>query len=292
MQKASLEVRNPFVLLQLSFNTLTSHPVLLFPFSILAFVQFFVLELLYFVPRYPLVLFFGPILKKMGGETFLHYPNNYALLSKWFHGLQIPIYIFLTSFILGTVIGLVYLLDSKKEVTLQKAFQRARSSYIHLVAIAFIVVFVLKVVAVGYNWILERALVISSTTGIASVVKQVVLVSSPVGNLLLTCLVTALFAFVLPIIVIEKKNVLNALKLNFLRIGASFWTLLGIAFLSGLLYLPILFLQHPRLLELISLNPEARGSVLIIGVLLMIVIDALLYTAVTIYYLSKKRTAS
>ena len=60
---------NVIALLRASVNTIITNPVIVYPFCIIAFIQLLVLEVLYFSPRFPLSVFFGPIIARLHGEA-------------------------------------------------------------------------------------------------------------------------------------------------------------------------------------------------------------------------------
>ena len=114
----------PVSLLKAAFNTLVANPIILYPFFVLGFIQFLLLEIIYFAPRYPLSGLFGPIIVKTAGPAFLHYPYNYLLLSKWFHGLEGFIAIFISCIFYGAAVLIISLIDNRKPVNLKKVFQQ------------------------------------------------------------------------------------------------------------------------------------------------------------------------
>jgi len=84
---------HPIRLLRESVNSYIANPIILIPFLTIAFIQLFILEILYFAPRYPLRVFFGPIIERFWGEGFLHYPFYLTVIPKIFQLIQIPIYL-------------------------------------------------------------------------------------------------------------------------------------------------------------------------------------------------------
>src|SRR3990167_8068562 len=88
-------------LLKGSVDTYIAHPVILIPFLTLAFIQLLILEILFFFPRYPLSVFFNPIVRTLWGEGFVHFPNNYLILPKLFQNAQVFIYIFVSSYLIS-----------------------------------------------------------------------------------------------------------------------------------------------------------------------------------------------
>lgn len=291
MQNIKSSFTNPLILLKLSVNTIFSNPVLLYPLAILAFLQLLCLEIIFFAPRYPLVLFFEPMIVKMEGPALLHYPYNYLLLSKWFHFLQTPIYIFVTSLILGAVVWIVYLLNTGKSVEMRKVFQRARSTYIHLLVAALVIVIVLYAFSYGYGMILKSVLQIKATSGIFFAIKRSILLASPAGSLVLASFVTSLFAFVIPAIVIDEKKIFAALRVNFEKILPALGTIFLTVFLSGFIYFPILLIESTRMRGVTLSTPEMRGLLIVASIFFMLLIDALQYTAITIYYLMNKENS-
>ena len=135
-----------------------------------------------------------------------------------------------------------------------------------------------------------RAMQIRSDAGIFYVVKAGILYGAPYFNLLIGTFATAVFAFVLPIIVIERKKILQAVTLNFKYLWGSFWFIFFVVLIPMLLYVPILLLQGnlssiaSRTLEGIRLLSPA------ISIVVLTLIDATVYTAITAYFLFKKES--
>ena len=61
-------------------------------------------------------IFFGPIIRKLWAETYLHYPFNFVLLPKLFQFSQIITYLFISSFAIGLVSGIIQSLNDDKKV--------------------------------------------------------------------------------------------------------------------------------------------------------------------------------
>lgn len=281
----------PVSLLKAAVNTLVTNPIILYPFFVLGFIQLLLLEIIYFTPRYPLSELFGPIIVKTAGPEFLHYPYNYLILSKWFHGFEGFIAIFISCIFYGAAVVIIFLIDSRKPVNLKKVFLQVFSSYIHLVAAMILVVILLQGLTFLHGLVLKKALLIHSTSGIYFLAKEAVIISAPYLQLLLSCIVTALFAFVVPRIMLEQKNIITAVKLNFTNYGRLFGLILGVVIVSGLLYLPFIFLRSVQTNAMILKFPEMSGLFLIISILVILLIDAIQYTAITLCYLLVKEAS-
>lgn len=283
--------KNPISLLRSAVNTLVTNPVILYPVLMIAFVEFLLLEILFFAPRYPLSLVLGPIISRLAGESYLHYPLNFLVMNKWFHALKIPLYIFISSYFLGVAIAIIHRINSDQPVNLKEIFREVRRAYLHLLVASVIIIGVVYGLSYLYEAILmKRALVIRSTKGIFFITKQVVLYGAPYVKLILTVFVTSLFAFVAPAIVIDKKKVFTAIFQNFKVLWGSFWFIFSVLIVPVLLYIPLLLLKtnSARLGEI--LVPEVLGILAIADVFFGLFIDAVHITAITMYYLWKKES--
>jgi hypothetical protein len=275
-------------LLNAVFDILVSNPIILYPVIVLGFIQLLFLEIIYFAPRYPLSELFGPIIVKSAGPAFLHYPYNYLLLSKWFHSVEICIAIFISCIFYAASVLIISLINSGKPVSMKKVFQRVLSSYIHLVAAMILAAILIQGLTFLHGLALKRALLIRSDAGIFFLIKEAVIISAPYFRFLLACLVTALLAFVVPIIMLEQKKIITAIKLNFMNYSRCFGSILGVVIASGFLYLPIIFWQSFQTNDGMLKAPEMSGLFLVLSILMMLFIDTIQYTAITLCYLLVK----
>lgn len=275
-------------LLKGSVDTYIAHPVILVPFVTIAFIQLLVLEMLYFAPRSPLAAFFNPLVRTLWGEKFVHYPSNFVLLPQLFQRFQIPIYIFISSFFIAAAIATIDAINSRQKINFALACKAALSRYVHILFGAGISFCIYGGLHKLYNLVMMRALKIGSVDGIFFIIKTVTLKGALYVNLLISAFVMAIFAFVFPIIMIEKKNILSAIGLSFKYLWGSFWFVLFIALIPTLFYLPIIFLRSNLGGIAQTTFPEVRVLVLVLSVVVTMFIDATIYTAYTTYYLLKK----
>jgi hypothetical protein len=133
-----------------------------------------------------------------------------------------------------------------------------------------------------------RAWEISSTQGVYFMIKTAILEAAPYVNLLIGILITALFAFVFPIIAIDKKKIFSAIGLNFKYLWGSFWFMFLLVLIPTIFYLPILMLRNNIAMIVQTTFPEARALIYVVSIFVTMFIDATVYTAVTTYYLLKK----
>lgn len=278
----------PLSLINAAFKVLLKNPVIIFPFYCLAFVQLLFIEIIYFTTRYPLSALFGPIIKKTAGPMFLHYPFNYLLLSKWFSSLEIWIYIFISCIFYGAAVEVIYLINSDKAIDYKKVFQKVLSSYFHLIASMILVVISIKSIMFLYGELVKMAIHFPST-GFINIIKIFILRGAPFIQLLLGTFVSVIFAFLVPIIVVEQKKIIPALALNFKKYAHLWGAIFIVLLITEIPYLPFVLIHASRLDESLAIKiPEMSGIYLIVSTLVLVLIDVLQYTAITLCYLFKK----
>ena len=278
-------------LLRESVNSFVANPIILFPFVTTAFIQLFILEIIYFAPRFPLVYFFGPIIRRMAGEAYLHYPQHLSLIPKCFQMAQYFLFIFVSSFLIAVAIEIIKNINNNKKATFPNALRAMLPQYVHICLAAILTFFVFYALSKLQGLIIGRALQIRSDAGIFHIVKVVIFYGAPYFNLLIGTFATAVFAFVLPLIVIERKKILQAIILNFKYLWGSFWFIFFIVLIPTLFYVPILLL-HGNMASVASQTFEGMRLLSpAISIVVLTLIDATVYTAITVYFLLKKESA-
>ncbi len=266
----------PLTLLKSASNSVLNHPVILLPFATIALVQLLILEILYFSVRQPLVSFFGPVIRR-AGEAYLHYPFNFVFLPELFQYFQVPIYIFISSFFTGTAVLIIADINNNKNVEWAASVKRTLSRYVHLVTAAVIAWAVFYGAQVFYEYWFVTYFGITQGRAMA--------------HLFIGVAVTALFAFVFPLIMIEKKKVFSALFDNLKGLWNSWPSIFIIVLLPTLFYIPILLLKGNVMKVIDETFPEMVFVLLIIGIFALMIIDAIIYTAITTFYLWRREQA-
>jgi len=282
--------KHPFALLNASYNTLRANPAALFPLVLLAFIQLLILEILFFAPRQPLSFFFAPIIIRTQGEVFMHYPFNFALIARWFYLLQMPMFVLLGTYFLGCTVSVIDAINNGKTVKMRSIFRKTSSRYLHLFVAALLMLGVLKVMIMGYDVLVKRAVQIRSTSGTYFLIKQAVLTGLPYFRLLMNVVVTTIFAFMIPLIVIDQKRVFPALIDNFRLLWGSFWFMFVSLILPAIVYLPVIMMKSNKHLFGTEVFPEVALVLIILGIVVTTLIETVQYTAITSYYLLKKES--
>jgi hypothetical protein len=278
-------IKHPLALLNSTLRTLVSNPAILFPFCILAFIQILILQVLFFAPRYEI---FKPLVMAFDGEIFLHYPFNFIHLVKWFQKTQVPVYIIFSSFFVGMAVAIIHALNNNKKIQMKPLFRQTFAVYLHLLVAAVISITTLFGISTLYRLVLNRAIIIRSTSGVLYIIKRIILDGAPYFNLLFAVLVTTLFAFVIPAIVIERKKIFAALIANFKELARGGGTIFVVLFMAALLYVPVLVLEINRPMLERTATPEIWVLFIILSVFVSLIVDAIQYTAITTFYLLKK----
>ena len=288
--KASTPAKQPIALLKTAVLTLFEKPAVLFPFGLIAFIQLLTLEILFFSTRTPLSGFFGPIIRRLKGELYLHYPFNLMVTTEWFQNsyLQGLIYVVFSSLCIGAAVGVLKAIDNDRPIRIGAFFRDALRSYVHLFIASAITVLAMFGLSDIYGLVINRALKIGATSGIKFFIKQGVLITAPLVNLLLAILVTALFIYVIPIIIIDRKKIFPALFRNFKILARSARFTLTIILLPALLYVPLLLLRSTAPLLQRHFAPEVMLVIAVTGILVSAFIDAVHYTAASMFYLLTK----
>ena len=153
-------------LLKEAVNSFVANPIILFPFMTTAFIQLLVLEIIYFAPRFPLVYFFGPIIRRMAGEMYLHYPQHLFLIPKWFQVAQYFLFIFVSSFLIAVAIEIIKNINSNKKTTFSNALRAMLPQYVHICLAAILTFLVFYALSKLQGLIIGRALQVRSGAGI------------------------------------------------------------------------------------------------------------------------------
>jgi hypothetical protein len=278
----------PFTFLKTAVNTLSQNTLILYPFVILAFLQLLALEILYFIPRFPLNKILGPIVSTLWADNYLRYPFDLLLLPKLFYYAQVALYFAIGGYLVAVTIVMIRDINSDQPVNLKASFKEALSRYIHiLLASVFSFIFYFGF-SKGYDLLAQRAMQIRSEKGIFFLIKKTIILGEPYAQFFFGILLTTLLIYVAPIIMIEKKKIFSALVINFKTLFRSFWFTLFIVFFPTILYFPVLVIRS-NIFQISNVTfPEIQLWVIVLSIIATILIDAVVITAATIFYLFKK----
>lgn len=263
----------------------------LFPFVITVLFEVIALVVIYYSPRYPLSIIFGPPIKRFWGEIYLHYPYNFVLMPKLLFYAEN-----LTDIFVGGLMSAVvacFIFQSKEQHNAPKlasAFKKVLPRYFSILITAalnfILVILIYKLQQKGMIKIFA-----------ANPEKKILLLGAAewvqIGyylTILIGVAAQTLLIYVIPIIAIESKNIFKAIWLGLLFSLKNF----GISFLAVLIpiivYMPMLILRNNLVIIMDKFMPEAALYVLLIGILLMALVNFWIIASITYVYLAKRKT--
>ncbi len=282
-------LKRGFSVMRSSVVTLIQNPGILYPYAIVGILQLFILEILFFMPRYPLIQIFGPmILALKKSPFFLHYPFNFEVVNSWFQSMQVPFYVFVQILFVAKAVLIVQKTEQRQAV--ESMPKVAFGKYVNLVVGAAIIIGLMYAFNYGYSFLIRRAVQIRSTSGLYFLIKQAVILGGPYINLMVSAFITACFAYVIPLIAIEGDNVFKAVFRNFKLLKGDFFILLTFLTVAALCFVPFLLVKTNEIAIRSMMTPEGWQMITILGAGLILLIDALQYTGITIVYLKKDRS--
>jgi hypothetical protein len=280
---------NPIILLRITVENICQNPIILYPTFILGLIQLLILEILYFAPRHPLANFFGPLISRIWSEDFLHYPMDLVLLPKLFYYAQIFVYLFFGGFLLAITANIVATINRNHRPHLKQAFRTSSHYYVHIFCSSLISLILFQLFSTSYTAVVNAILRIKSPNLVVIKFQKIFLLATPYIQFLIGILITTLLVYVIPIIIIEKKRIVEALVLNLNILFKSFGTSFLVVFIPTIFYLPILVARN-NIESIINWTlPEVQIFIIMFGVLVTMLIDLVILTTITTHYLFLKK---
>lgn len=286
MNKEKNPTLKVFPILRISINTLFSNGAIFFPFLVILFTQYLLLEILYFYPQWPLNQFFEPLVSKLESPMFMHYPLNLALLQKMYFAAYIPVYIFFSSFFVCVAIAAIKDINEDKKPNIGQIMVRMMPYYLYIIVTAALIYAFSYLFSQGYGMIEARAEQIRSVAGPFFWLKLTVLEGAPYFRLLLNVVAVAMFAYVFPLIAMEKRNLFMALLENIKYVLTAPIRTFMIVLLPSAVFALVLLARKNVPFE--GELPEMRVIMIALSILIMVIIDAVVYTSLTMFYLVRK----
>lgn len=264
---------------QLTFSALKKNRVLFAPFLIFALLDLVGLIFIYLAPREPVISFLGPPIKAFWGESFLHYPFNFLLLSKLESFNRMGLYIIFGSLLTGAAVALVSEIHNGNGVTLIKSLRAAAKRYVSLLAVVLIVYLLFYLFAKIFAYFAAKYL-------FSRGIKLAILITM---DFIAAILIQAVFVYAIPIIIIEKEGLIKSLRKSFALFRKLFIPTIALIGLPGLCYLPIQILQSDAPFLVNRFFPESVLLVAIVSVIISsFVVDLLVTVSTAILYLKNK----
>ena len=274
-----------------AFDTMVKRPIVLLPFVIIAFIEALALEFIYFSNRPPLSLIAGPIISKLSGEIFLHYPFNLAKIPRYFFYVQLLTYILagiaLSAITVNMVRNIKGGLPLKTGALVKNALRRYGAFAIYGV-IAVALMFGLRELDVFAYGRLVRLL----AKNLQVISPMLYSFGMSVFYFFTSLVMHTFFVMVIPIMVIEKKSLLKGLFGSMGMGLRRFLSIIVMIFIPYALYFPITMLKSYAAEFSTKLFPEVTLYILGVGILAAIFVDCFVVVCATYFLLGKDEVSA
>lgn len=272
--------------------SLKRHPALFLPFLIFAAIETAALIILYLAPRMPLRLAFGPLIKTLWGEAFLHYPANFILLPKLASLSRLGLAIIFSSLLTGMAVAIVYAIHNKKGIGLRQAFRQALKQYASLfvVVLLFSLSYYFSIKLISF--LLAKYFMAGHTRLLFIPARLWIGPIMFVVNFIAALFIQGIFVYAIPLLIIGKKKVIPAITGSAALFGKLFFETLILIGLPMLLYVPVIILTDKSSFLISRVAPESVLWICFAGtVISSLVIDPIVTVASTYLYLDTNKNA-
>lgn len=273
-----------------AFNTLKNNPVILLVFALSGILKLICLSVIFLSIFYPLSIVFGPIIKTLWGEMFLHYPFNFSLIPRLFYYGEITAYIFIDSLLSGMAIWMIFQANEARKPKLLEALKKALSKYVTLAGFLVAIFLIVSFVYYGEKLLIFK---LEKLRFMASLIKTGMLDFVLVFlNFFIILFVEMLFAFAMPFAILEDKRFFKAFLGSLSLLKRFFLATFILIFIPTLVALPFSLLKIglPALMD--KTMPEITLLVLGLSVVVAVFIDCIVTVSLTLLFLSRKEIAS
>ena len=270
-------------------KSLKNYPVIFLPFLIFALVETMALVFIYSFPRTPLILVFGPPIRTLWGEAFLHYPANFLLLPKLASLSRMGLTVFLSSLLTGMTMFIILDICNKKQIKLRLAFKSALKKYLSLFTIVFMLTFLFyilgKIITIGLTKYFmsghSRLLFIKPGIWLGPILSVI--------NFLIAIFIQSAFVYAIPALIIGKEKTIQSIGRSLLMFKKLFVPTLILVGLPMLIYIPLLVLNYNIAFLIDKLFPEFILLVIFLGTIISsLIIDPLVTVSTALLYLESK----
>lgn len=274
----------------LTFKSFGNNPILFAPFLIFAFFESLSLIIIYLAPRMPLRIVLGPIIKAFWSEFYLHYPNNFLLLSKLSYLARIGLAIAIGSLLSAIAITIVLDITQKKQINLRNSFLSALKNYPSFFIIVFISVFLYYFAIKVFTSLLlsyflsghGRLIFLPARFWMGPVLFCV--------NFILAVIIQSAFIYAIPIIVIDKVKLIKAIFKSIIFFKKLFIPTIILVSLPMLISIPFSVLNSNTPFLINKFFPELILYIAFLSLVVnSLIIDPLVTVSTAFLYLQVKK---
>jgi len=256
-------------------------PAIFIPFVIFTLIDLFWIILLFLAPRNPFIRLFGPPIRAIFGEKFLHYPINFILLPQLVSYSRMGLAVVFSSLLSGISVAILY----------KKPLKTAFKKYSGLFLIVFIIYALFLILIKAYGFLLVKYFMAGHKSLLFIGAKWWLGPISSVAVFIFSVILQLAFVYVIPVLIREDetfiKAVLKGLRFSVKNLLLTFLLII----LPMLLYIPINILTQRAPFLIDRFFPEAVLILMIVSSIVnSLVIDPLI-TLSTAFYYEKKQEA-
>ena len=276
-----------------TFKLFKDYPRLILPFFLLFLLQTLALIVLYFSPRLPLRIVFGPIIRTFWGmrygNSFLHYPYSFILLPKLVQLSSLALSVFVGALTSGTAIVMISGIQNKKKADFLSATRLAISKYMYL----FIIVVIWAVTLHYTSKLFNLGLAYLTVFLVKLRIPKLGLIITPlfmIVNFALTVVIHSLLVYAIPVLIFEKEKLWKSILKSFSFFKQRWMTTLSFVALPMLAYVPFSILLQKPFSLIDKFFPEFVAYVILLGIIVnFLFIDPLITVSAALFYLSHRK---
>jgi hypothetical protein len=267
-------------------NLLMSEPKILVPFVFLGILETIAVFVLSCAPHFPVNVLLAPPVRRIWGETYLHYPYIYELLPRMFYFGKIVIGIFFGAMTTAMAVSMAASARAKKKVCVKEAFLAVLPRYVSLFILAVILYGTVHFVMKQPPFLLVRFFRTGATSLLFAGPKTWFDVILPVFNFFLAIILQSLFIYAIPFIVLKGKKFIPAFFMGIGFFFRKFLKTLAIIAAPMILYIPVTMVRSNMSFVADKLGPESVIGIILAGILVgTVIVDALVTVATTLFFL-------
>lgn len=275
---------NRFTFISVVSSTIASvknRPAIILPFIIFTLIDLIWIFLLFLAPRKPFIALFGPPIRSIFGEKFLHYPVNFILLPQLVSYVRMALAVVFSSLLSGISVAMLY----------KKPLRTAFKKYSGLFLIVFIIYALFLALIKVYGFLLVKYFMAGHKSLLFIGAKWWMGPISTVAVFMFSVILQLVFVYAIPALIKNDETFIKAVsrgvRFSFKNLLLTFLLII----LPMLLYVPINILTQRTPFLIDTFFPEAVLILLITGSIMnSLIIDPLITLTTALYYEKKEET--
>lgn len=254
-------------------------PAIIVPFVIFTLIDVLWIMLLFLAPRDPFIKLFGPPIRAIFGEKFLHYPVNFVLLPQLVSYSRMGLAVLFSSLLSGISVAILY----------KKPLKTAFKKYAGLFLIVFIIYALFLVLIKVYGFILVKYFMAGHKSLLFIGAKWWLGPISSAAVFVFSVILQVAFVYAIPVLIREDatfiKAVFKGVRFSAKNLLLTFFLII----LPMLLYIPFTILTQRTTFLIDRFFPEVILILLVVSSIVnSLVIDPLITLSTALYYEKKQ----